>query len=209
MPQPGMKEETNRLPLRERNRQRVNQRILRSAFALFRAVGYNQTTLDAIAEKAEVSRGTLFNYFPTKNELLIPFMEELYLQQVQPEIIPYLDTQPTMLQALRFLFTSIYEHIFKLPDMDHALQALQQELYPLSRKKEINQRTGLLDDIQSILHYGQQRGEVGSDIPLKKLEHYIAALYLSLIAEMISQNISTRYIDEVDTLLAFIESALR
>ncbi len=204
-----MKEETKRLPLRERNRQRINQQILNAAFTLFRSIGYNQTTMDAIAEKAEVSRGTLFNYFPTKTELLIPFMKELYLQQVQPEIMPYLDTQPTLLQALRFLFMSIYEHIFKLPDMDYALQAMQQELHHSHHKKEINQGTGILDNIQAILQYGQQRGEVRDDIPLQKLEHYIAALYLSLIDEMIGKNIAVRYVDEIDILLKFIDHALR
>ncbi len=117
-----MKSERVQLPLRERNRQRIYQRIVSAATELFRTTGYDQATMDAIADKAEVSRGTLFNYFPSKETLLIPFVSELYEQYVQPEILSYLDTQPSTLYVLRFLFTSIHEHILTLPRIDRALQ---------------------------------------------------------------------------------------
>ncbi|GAC1373377.1 MAG: TetR/AcrR family transcriptional regulator [Ktedonobacteraceae bacterium] len=204
-----MKHGTNPLPLRERNRLRVTQRILSAAFELFRATGYDQTTMDAIAEKAEVSRGTLFNYFPTKAALLMPFIKELYFQQVRPEVMPYLETQPTTQQALRFLFMSIYEHIFKFPAMTHALQAMQQEvLHPHPQAMDFNQGTGFLDNIQSILQYGQQRGEVRTDLHLEKLVRYVAVLYVSLISDIFDRYSPDNYINEVDILLAFITNAL-
>lgn len=204
-----MEQKKDRLPLRERNRQRVSQRILDVAFESFRSVGYNQTTMDSIAEKAEVSRGTLFNYFPTKGALLIPFMKELYFQQVRPEVMPYLETQPTTIEALHFLFTSIYEHIFKFPDMDHALEALQQEVFhPHPDKMDINKGTGFLDNIQAILQHGQQRGEFRTDIALEKLVRYVGALYVSLIGDMIDHNAADKYTDEVNILLTFISHAL-
>src|SRR5258708_35313754 len=110
------------VPLRERNRQRTFQRIIDAAFTLFRTLGYDQTTMDAIAEKAEVSRGTLFNYFPTKQSLLMPFANRLYLERVQPEVLSYLNTQPTTLRALRVLFTIIHEHTLTIPDMHRAFE---------------------------------------------------------------------------------------
>lgn len=202
-----MKQETDRLPLRERNRQRVMQRILSATFALFREAGYTQTTMDAIAEKAEVSRGTLFNYFPTKGALLIPFMKELYVEHVQPEVIPYLRTKPTTLQALRFLFMSIYEHILLFPDIN---QAFQQELFCAQpAETDINRGTGFLDNVEAILAYGQQRGEVRTDIPIEKLVRYVGVLYISLFPDIVGQHTPTKYADEVDTLLAFMGRALR
>lgn len=196
----------DRLPLRERNRRRVLQRILRAAFELFCSTGYDRTTMDAIAEKAEVSRGTLFNYFPSKGALLLPFMKELYLKHVQPEVIPYLETQPTTLQALRFLFMSIYEHILTFQGIDRALQ--QELLHPHPGKTDINSGTGFLDNLRAILEYGQKRGEVRSDIPLEKLVRYVAMLYISLFSQQVEQNAPANYGVEVDTLLAFIGSAL-
>ena len=56
--------------LRERNRQRVTQRIISVAESLFKAYGFERTTMDDIADKAEISRATLFNYFPSKEALI-------------------------------------------------------------------------------------------------------------------------------------------
>ena len=96
------KQEVERVPLRERNKQRVLQRIQEAAFELFRTVGYEQTTMEEIAEKAETSRGTLFNYFPTKSSLWLPFLNQRYVERVQPEVTVYIDTHPSYAPSIAF-----------------------------------------------------------------------------------------------------------
>src|SRR4051812_45486726 len=110
------------LPLRERNKQRIRERILSATFELFKSVGYNQTTMDDIAEKAEISRGTLFNYFPSKDSLLRPFVQEIFQTRVRPALNVYLTEQHTTLQALRFLFMNVQEHVLKIPDIEQAFK---------------------------------------------------------------------------------------
>ncbi len=202
-----MKSEMERIPLRERNRLRIEKSIVNAAFELFSAAGYDQTTMDDIAEKAEISRGTLFNYFPTKETLLIPFSKEMYQKRIQPEVISYLDTQPTTIQALRFLFMSIHKHILTLPQIDRALK--QEFSHHKPTRKETLNSIGFLDNLINILHYGQQRGEVRTDIPVEKLARYLGVLYVSsLFHNVVEQVTSTDYTTEVDTLLAFMSTAL-
>lgn len=55
---------------RERKKQRNRARILDAARELFQTQGYDATTVDEIAAVADFSRGTVFNYFPTKGHLL-------------------------------------------------------------------------------------------------------------------------------------------
>lgn len=92
----------NQSSLRERNKQKVTQRIIEAAVELFKSRGYNQITMDDIAEKAEISRKTLFNYFPSKESLLLPWGEEILDQNVFPAFQTYLLTQPTTLEACAF-----------------------------------------------------------------------------------------------------------
>lgn len=57
--------------LRERKKSRTRETVRRAAFRLFEENGYTQTTIDQIAEAAEVSPRTFFRYFPTKESVLV------------------------------------------------------------------------------------------------------------------------------------------
>jgi len=201
-----IKPETNRVSLRERNRRRLYQRIVDAAFELFRTVGYEQTTMDAIAERAEVSRGTLFNYFATKQTLLIPFAHELYKQKVQPEVISALDSYPTTLEALRSLFLSIEKHVLTFPGMDRGLQLEFFHTHPPA--KEMDYGTGFLETVKVILLHGQQRGYVRVDIPLESLARYVGVLYVSLLFSVMEWKEPVNYVTEVERLLDFLRPAL-
>lgn len=54
--------------LRERKKQRTREALLRVALELFTTKGYEQTTIDEIADAVEVSQRTFFRYFASKEE---------------------------------------------------------------------------------------------------------------------------------------------
>ncbi|MEU1945210.1 TetR/AcrR family transcriptional regulator [Streptomyces sp. NPDC059474] len=55
---------------RERNKQRVRERLYCAAVELFVEKGYDRTSIDEIAERADVARGTFFNYFQRKEDII-------------------------------------------------------------------------------------------------------------------------------------------
>ncbi|MGX1508361.1 UNVERIFIED_CONTAM: AcrR family transcriptional regulator [Streptomyces graminofaciens] len=57
--------------LRERKKQRTHAAISEAAITLFLAHGFNQVSVAQVAEAAEVSKRTLFAYFPTKEDLVV------------------------------------------------------------------------------------------------------------------------------------------
>ncbi|GAC1640824.1 MAG: hypothetical protein NVS4B9_33310 [Ktedonobacteraceae bacterium] len=201
-----MKQEVDRLPLRERNRQRTIRRIVEGAIELFCTAGYDQTTMDSIAEKAEVSRATLFNYFSTKHALLIPFANELYEKNIQPRILSYLQEQPATLDVLRLLFMSIYEQVLTLPEMKRGLRAAL--FQPQPTMKDISHGNGFFTILVTIVQQGQQRGEVRRDISDDQLGRYVGTLYVSFLLEL-KDSTSISYVSEIETLLAFLQSALK
>jgi len=64
------------LSRRERKKQANKARILKAARDLFQAHGFDATAIEEIAEAADVSKGTFFNYFPTKESLLAEIAAE-------------------------------------------------------------------------------------------------------------------------------------
>ncbi|MCO8307050.1 MULTISPECIES: TetR/AcrR family transcriptional regulator [Streptomyces] len=62
--------------LRERKKQRTRDAISDAAIALFVERGFNEVSVARIAEAAEVSKRTLFAYFPTKEDLVVHRMAD-------------------------------------------------------------------------------------------------------------------------------------
>jgi AcrR family transcriptional regulator len=88
------------LGLRERKKIRTRETIRREAFRLIDQNGYAETTVEQIAEAAEVSPSTFFRYFPSKESVLLA-------DDMDPVILNALEQAPpelTPIQALRRAF---------------------------------------------------------------------------------------------------------
>lgn len=70
---------------RERRIMARQQQILDAAAQIFSLVGYERATTKEIAEAADVSEGTLYNYFENKRELLIG-VAKAYADEVANDI---------------------------------------------------------------------------------------------------------------------------
>jgi AcrR family transcriptional regulator len=53
----------------------VRKRIVDAALALFQSKGFDQTTTRQIAQKAKLAEGTIFNYFETKEDIALYFLQ--------------------------------------------------------------------------------------------------------------------------------------
>ncbi|MEU0171150.1 TetR family transcriptional regulator [Streptomyces iakyrus] len=59
------------LGLRERKKIKTRQAIRTATYALIEEQGYDATTIEQIADRAEVSPSTVFRYFPTKEDIVV------------------------------------------------------------------------------------------------------------------------------------------
>ncbi len=57
--------------LRAQHKADRTERIIAAASGMFRRDGFDAVRMEAIAAQAEVSPGTVYNYFPTKGDLLV------------------------------------------------------------------------------------------------------------------------------------------
>ena len=98
--------EINRVPsLRERQRHRRRDAMLQAAGELFRSRGFAKTTMDNIASDAEVGIATLYNYFGTKEKILVelfrPCLDRSYVEAEKVLTSPPKEPSRGILEVLR------------------------------------------------------------------------------------------------------------
>src|SRR5579872_3989534 len=87
---------------RERRRRETREQILRAALQLFAKHGFANTTVEDITESADVGKGTFFNYFPSKDHILLAF-GEMQLAKLQAAVEEARRTGESMPEFLRSL----------------------------------------------------------------------------------------------------------
>jgi AcrR family transcriptional regulator len=60
---------------RAQNKEATKKKIVAAALGLFQSKGFDATTTREIARKAGIAEGTVFNYFPTKEDIALHFFE--------------------------------------------------------------------------------------------------------------------------------------
>lgn len=85
--------------LRTRKKIRTREALIETATRLFLEKGFDGTTVDEIAEAAEVSRSTFFRYFPTKEALVFPDQRRR-IDQLQLLLMRYQQERPSF-EAVR------------------------------------------------------------------------------------------------------------
>lgn len=93
---------------RERKKEAMRARLLSTAMKLIHEQGFDSTTIEAIAAAADVGKGTIYNYFATKEDIVVTFFVEME-RRVQNKVAKLSEKHDSLEQAL-ILFL---EHQFK------------------------------------------------------------------------------------------------
>jgi len=114
--------------LRQRKKDSSRRAIEDAAWELFAERGYEDTSINDIAERADIAPRTFFRYFPTKEAVLYPQFDEL-LQSVRDEFHRRPSDEPVM--------TSLFESLGKLSgSLEGGASRTQQRLAIIKRPGE-------------------------------------------------------------------------
>ena len=142
---------------RERRRMSTEQRILDVALRFISERGFVNTTIDQIAEAADIAKGTFFNYFPNKEHLLMAFGERL---------VGRLETAAGTFSSKQAIGDQLRAAVQGVAGEWHLRAILGAAL---SNDSTAAQFQDLLararENVAVLIREGQQRGEIRNDIP--------------------------------------------
>jgi AcrR family transcriptional regulator len=149
--------------LRARQKADRNRRILEAAASLFRELGYDSARIEDIAERAEVSVGTFYNYYENKGDILVATVS-MEVEEVLESGKAIVENPPaTTLDALHALIDQYFDHslVYLSKEMWRIAMAtsIQQPESPFSRRyTELDGR--LCDQVSMLVQKLQLRGAV-------------------------------------------------
>ncbi len=91
------------IPIPQRQTERKREAILQAAIAEFRSNGFEATSMDKIAATAEVSKRTVYNHFPSKEDLFAAILLQLWQTAATQEALTYDRTANLRAQLEDFL----------------------------------------------------------------------------------------------------------
>ena len=148
---------------RTRRSAELRERIFRSALDLFAQKGFLETTVEDITNAADVGKGTFFNYFPSKDHILLAF-GEMQLARLRQAVEEARQTNEPLPKFLRSLTTRMTAEPARNPDLIRVL-LLAFLSNPDVRQAMLDLQTRVLALHSEMIQLGQERGEIRKDLP--------------------------------------------
>ena len=165
---------------RERKRQQVRDRLYAAALHLFVAQGYEATTMDQIAETADVARATVFNHFSQK----VGFLEEWGARR-RAGVNEILGSQHAEDLSVG---DRLRRYLKEMAVLNAASRAETTVLMDASaRYGRLLQDPSLEIELARIVEQGQQRGEIRADVDCDQAGQLLAACYFTAILRWIRE----------------------
>ncbi len=148
---------------RSRRSAELRERLFHAALALFAQKGFAETTVEDITNAADVGKGTFFNYFPSKDHILLAFgdMQLAKLQSAVDEARRSSTPMPDFFRSLGKLMTT---EPTRNPDIIRAILLAFISSTPV-REGMLELQKRVLAIHSEMIQLGQQRGEIRDDLP--------------------------------------------
>ena len=188
--------------LRERKKARTRAAIRRHALRLFRQQGYAATTVEQIAEAAEVSPSTFFRYFPTKEDVVLQ-------DDVDVLAIDAFEKQPPGLgpiAAFRAASASTFGAL-----SDEELDRLRETTaltmsVPEVRARALDEFSRTIDVIAAAV--AKRAGRKPDDFEVRNLAGAIIGVIMAASLPLAAGDVDRDWLQRIDAALAHLEAGL-
>jgi len=154
------------------------QLILQAAEALFRRFGYTKTSLDDIAREAGLSKGTIYYYFVSKEDVFVAVVKEAgaaYYKQLKEVIASEKSFEEKFTAVISQPIKLIYEHA---PILGEAMRSLPSSY--LTKMDEFRQenRQYMIAIMSEVIEEGIKKGIVDASVEVDKLSNVLFDWFL-------------------------------
>jgi TetR/AcrR family transcriptional regulator len=146
------------VPSRSKQRELKREALLRAAVSAFNRQGFNQTSLEEIAQKLGVTKAALYYYFPTKNALLAACFDRA-MEMARDSLAAAKREGRNGREKLILMFRRYLETM--TGELTESLLLTEEHaLTPRERNKLIEQRDSLEAELRDLVKEGIRDGSI-------------------------------------------------
>lgn len=161
--------------LKEKKKIKRRKRILAAATGLFQDRGYAETTINDIADKADVGVGTIYNYFSSKNEILLNIVADIFIEKNADAIIYEEDPVQTVIKYLNKYLDEF--SIFDKEIWRGWFAALFQEPNLFERAYELDMK--IVGELAGMCEKMQERQIITQNVPAPEIAKLLYTPFIS------------------------------
>jgi AcrR family transcriptional regulator len=155
------------LDRRQRRSAKLRQQLLGAALKLFAHKGFAETTVEDITQAADVGKGTFFNYFPTKDHILLAF-SEMQLMRLETAVKDARRKDVPIREFFRSLGALMTPELASNPAIIRMLLRAYLSTTPVrGAMTDLQKRAHALHS--QMMQIGQDRGEIRKDLPAAEI----------------------------------------
>lgn len=149
---------------RERKKEETKNNIIRCSVSYFREKGFEETSMEEIAVGADVSKGTLYNYFSDKESILVAYFQ-LYIKKSGSDLKASIKEVNGIDAKLYCLMDFAHQVLSENRDFAAFYVKFRLQSFLDSDSFDNSNRSGLEDIVHEILNEAQIHNKIRNDIP--------------------------------------------
>ncbi|SHJ74688.1 transcriptional regulator, TetR family [Desulfatibacillum alkenivorans DSM 16219] len=182
----------NNLPLEKR------ERILRVAAELFAQTGYTKTDVALIAREAGVAKGSMYNYFESKDDIYVHVCARA-LEQSRTAVYGGIDKSWDIYRQIDHIFRKGSAFAVESPEfvlLYLNVSSVGMERFAEALTREVEHYTA--NHLRNLIRKGMEAGIVRPDINASMTAFFINSMYIVLLLSFVSRHFQIRLLEYLE-----------
>ena len=163
-----------------RKKEKTRNHIIQTTMDLIKENGYEATTMELIADTADIAKGTLYKYFPVKEAIISGFIQNSFRDK-NPQRLEEIKTLPDLRSRMSFVFGTLLEGVRAQKDIFEIFLIHQMRNMVTFRTNQ--EHSGITTLAKSILQSGIDSGEIRSDMPIEILLDQFNFTFIAIVKQ--------------------------
>lgn len=161
-------------------KQRTKNHIISTTIKLFEKYGIDKVTMEQIFSTAGIAKGTLYNHFSSKEEIIASYIENSFINQEKIRLSNF-QNYTTTKEKLIYIFTELTIRVEKNQDLFEKYTIFKmQEMVTFNQEK----KSGFSKISNYLIDEGINNGEISNTIPKNFLIDFFDFIFIEIIKQI-------------------------